>query len=117
MAFMGNDSGREMTTKQAKKLLHYEFEIDSLPSKAEQERLHQQDLRQVEITLDRALVNLAQMELMQKQDKDSAGLIDLYTERTRKTQETVGETDEQGFPSLDLYAQKQKLHKRANGSL
>jgi hypothetical protein len=120
MSEMGTDSIEGMRTSDAKRLLGdvMRFEVDVQPSisQAERERLHQLDLHNVDLTIEQALANLAQMELAQKQEKDSAGLIDLYSERIRKTQ-TVGETDAEGFQNLDLYAQKQKLRKRANGSL
>lgn len=85
-------------------------------SKQEQERLAELDQRRVFEVFCRASANLHQLE------KPSAanGLIDLYSLRTKKAPETLGETDEIQTQSdvTDLFEERMRKRKpKPNGAV
>ena len=78
-------------------------------SKQEQAHLAELDQRNVSAIIEKAIYNLDQLE----KSSESFGHIDLYSERTRKTQETFGETDAETQNGLiDLYSERMRRKRR-----
>lgn len=112
MAYFGNDAGEIMSTLDAKKLLGAvaRFEVDDAPmrSKAELDRLAELDHQQYLRILDRAADNL----IRASQPNPNEGLIDLYTERTKKQPAIICESDTKtGYQNgelIDLFTERTK---------
>lgn len=77
-------------------------------SKEEQARLYELDKKRAYEILCKVDDANKQLEWNKTHPNPNEGLIDLYSERNRKTPDPAGEVDVENFQTLDLYTQRMK---------